>query len=93
MHPGFLQLLSMVRKGVESGDADFAENCRISLADLEEKALLKPTANCRMFYDFGFLLVRQFKDGFEKLGDDFASRYYNADFEYIKNLASNLGII
>ena len=89
----FQSLLKMVQEGASSNKKDFAVNCRESLAELKERHLSRPTADCQMFHDFGFLSVQKFKDPLGSVGADFTKRYYEADFRYIKNLAESLGII
>ena len=88
----FEHLVEMVRQMSESGDSEFAANCRASLAELKEEYNGQPTSDCRMFHDFGFLLVRDYKDQFDALGDDFVRRYVDADINYIENLARQLGM-
>ena len=89
----FQYLHRMVRQGVESDEKDFVDNCRQSLTEFKKRPSQRPAAACRMFYDFGFLAVRPFRLKLDLLSENFAKRYYEADFQYIKDLAESLGWI
>jgi hypothetical protein len=89
----FEKLLIIVKAGTGSEDTEFAENCRNGLAEFEMLHQAKPNADCRIFFDFGFLLVKEFKARLDGIGEDFAKRYFEADFDYIRNLADRVGLL
>ena len=89
----FRRLREMAHEGIDSEDREFAAGCRTALKELEQQHPIKATTDCRLFYDFGFLLVREFKSRFNSLGERFAKSYYNADLHSIKSLARDLGLV
>ena len=86
------KLLDMTRLGVSSEDPDFADNCRQSLKEIADSSTNEPSTDCKMFHDFGFLLVKDFKEELDALPEAFIKRYYREDFSYIENLAAQLKI-
>ena len=86
------QLLDLARLGASSTDAEYAANCRADLEELEGSKTSPPNADDRLFYDFGFLLVRDLKDRLDGLGEEFRERYFAADLEYIRDLAASVGL-
>ncbi len=89
----FHRLEELVREGLGSKDKVFAANCRLGLKDLEQAQATKVTVDCRIFYDFGFLLVREFKTRFNSLGQEFVQRHRESDLRLIKDSAQDLGLV
>jgi hypothetical protein len=44
-----------------------------------------------MFYDFGFLLARDLKPRLGALSESFLQRFFRADRDFIRDLATSLG--
>jgi len=84
-------LLSIAQNGINSSDKVFSQNCQKCLdeADLYSR---KPKTDTSLFFNFGFLLMRKYGVELRSLSKEFHDRYIENDFDYIKNLALNLGI-
>jgi hypothetical protein len=85
-------LLGRVREGAKSSDAELAANSRLCIEELERSGGTLPSADNRMFHDFGFILAREFKPRLDSLGENFRRLFYSADAKYIRSLAECLGL-
>ena len=89
----FEKLLVTVREGARYKDPEFAQNCQNGLTEFETVFHSEPNAGSQIFFDFAFLLVREFKSRFDALNADFIGRFFQADLAYIRNLAVNLFLL
>ncbi|NIA30634.1 MAG: hypothetical protein GWP06_12075, partial [Actinobacteria bacterium] len=85
-------LLTLVENRVNSTDKELAQNCTTALEEVRRNSG-RIDAECKLIYDFGFLAARTLRPYLDNISDDIVQRYRRMDFEYINNLATNLGLI
>jgi hypothetical protein len=88
----FQDLLQRVEAGTQSPDAEFALNCRECRTEFARWGSLAPRSDCRMIHDFGFWVVRDYKERLDRLSNEAIERYRAADLDYIRSLVNNLGL-
>lgn len=89
----FEKSVQLIREGEKSKDKEFASSCRKVLSQSYKDDSGRITARSALFRDFGFLVVREFKEQISALGSNLEEAYFQRDFEYIKKLSGDLDLI